>query len=80
VARAARAFADRPHDLLDGLTVDLGDAWFNLRPSNTEPLLRLNVEADTAERVEAVVHEVLATLATVTGAADGVPPTEDLHD
>jgi phosphomannomutase len=80
VARAARAFADRPHDLLDGLTVDLGDAWFNLRPSNTEPLLRLNVEADTTERVEAVVHEVLATLATVAGAADGVPPTEDLHD
>ena len=79
VARAARAFADRPHDLLDGLTVDLGDAWFNLRPSNTEPLLRLNVEADTTERVEAVVHEVLATLATVAGAADGVPPDADLH-
>ncbi|CAN5648357.1 phosphomannomutase/phosphoglucomutase [soil metagenome] len=32
-------------DHLDGLTVDLGDRWFNLRPSNTEPLLRLNVEA-----------------------------------
>lgn len=32
-------------DHLDGLTVDLGDWWFNLRPSNTEPLLRLNVEA-----------------------------------
>ena len=34
-------------DHLDGLTrVNLGDWWFNLRPSNTEPLLRLNVEAD----------------------------------
>ena len=32
-------------DRLDGLTVDLGDWWFNLRPSNTEPLLRLNLEA-----------------------------------
>jgi phosphomannomutase len=32
-------------DYLDGLTVDYGDWWFNLRPSNTEPLLRLNVEA-----------------------------------
>lgn len=32
-------------DHLDGLTVDFGDWWFNLRPSNTEPLLRLNVEA-----------------------------------
>ncbi|MFE1987860.1 hypothetical protein [Streptomyces mirabilis] len=33
-------------DRLDGLAVELGDGrWFNLRPSNTEPLLRLNVEA-----------------------------------
>ena len=32
-------------DRLDGLTVDCGDWWFNLRPSNTEPLLRLNLEA-----------------------------------
>jgi len=36
-------------DHLDGLTVDLGDWWFNLRPSNTEPLLRLNVEANDEE-------------------------------
>ena len=35
-------------DRLDGLTVDRGDWWFNLRPSNTEPLLRLNVEAPDA--------------------------------
>ena len=34
-------------DRLDGLTVDHGDWWYNLRPSNTEPLLRLNVEART---------------------------------
>ncbi len=40
-ARGARGSADR----LDGLTVDRGDWWYNLRPSNTEPLLRLNVEA-----------------------------------
>ena len=32
-------------DRLDGLTVDFGSWWFNLRPSNTEPLLRLNLEA-----------------------------------
>jgi phosphomannomutase len=38
-------------DDLDGITVDMGDWWFNLRPSNTEPLLRLNLEArDAAER------------------------------
>ncbi|MEI6253136.1 MAG: phosphomannomutase/phosphoglucomutase [Mycobacteriaceae bacterium] len=43
-------------DHLDGVTVDLGDgAWFNLRTSNTEPLLRLNVEAPTAEKVDAIV-------------------------
>jgi phosphomannomutase len=40
-------------DRLDGLTVDLGDWWFNLRPSNTEPLLRLNLEAATPEACEA---------------------------
>ena len=39
-------------DHLDGLTVDLGDWWFNLRPSNTEPLLRLNVEAGDRETME----------------------------
>ncbi|MBU8809961.1 phosphomannomutase/phosphoglucomutase [Mycolicibacterium goodii] len=46
-------------DHLDGVTVDLGDdCWFNLRSSNTEPLLRLNVEARTTEEVEAVVDRV----------------------
>ena len=46
---------------LDGLTVDLPDgSWFNLRPSNTEPLLRLNVEARDADGVAAVRDEVLA--------------------
>ena len=39
-------------DHLDGLTVDLGDWWFNLRPSNTEPLLRLNVEGKNRETME----------------------------
>ena len=39
------------------MTVDLGDgSWFNLRSSNTEPLLRLNVEARTTEDVDAVVQ------------------------
>jgi phosphomannomutase len=41
----AEHYADAAQDRLDGLTVDLGDWWFNLRPSNTEPLLRLNLEA-----------------------------------
>jgi phosphomannomutase len=47
-------------DRLDGLTVDLGEWWFNLRPSNTEPLLRLNLEAPTAADVESHVAEVKA--------------------
>ena len=41
----AGKYAGADQDRLDGLTVDLGDWWFNLRPSNTEPLLRLNLEA-----------------------------------
>jgi phosphomannomutase len=60
--RVAAAFADRATatDHLDGLTVDLPDgSWFNLRPSNTEPLLRLNVEAPDAERMAALRDEVL---------------------
>ncbi len=46
-------------DRLDGLTVDHGDWWYNLRPSNTEPLLRLNVEAASDEACRAHVDEVL---------------------
>jgi phosphomannomutase len=49
------------HDELDGLTMRLPDgSWFNLRPSNTEPLLRLNVEAADAAAVAALRDEVLA--------------------
>jgi phosphomannomutase len=46
-------------DHLDGLTVDYGDWWFNLRPSNTEPLLRLNVEAGDRETMERERDELL---------------------
>jgi len=60
IERVAEAYADHPQDRLDGLTVDLGDWWFNLRPSNTEPLLRLNLEARTREECDAHVAEVRA--------------------
>lgn len=60
----ASSFSDAHHDLLDGLTVDLGDGWFNVRPSNTEPLLRLNVEAGTDGRVEQIVADVESALGT----------------
>ncbi|MFD4469014.1 phosphomannomutase/phosphoglucomutase [Rhodococcus sp. NPDC058505] len=64
-AAVLEAFAARTVsvDRLDGVTVDLGDgAWFNLRASNTEPLLRLNVEARTRAEVDALVAEVLAVV------------------
>lgn len=57
------AFADRATavDRLDGVTVQLPDhAWFNLRASNTEPLLRLNVEARSPEEVDGLVTEILS--------------------
>ena len=49
-------------DRMDGLTVDLGSWWFNLRPSNTEPLLRLNLEAATAAECRTHTDEVLALI------------------
>ncbi|MDP6162266.1 MAG: phosphomannomutase/phosphoglucomutase, partial [Acidimicrobiales bacterium] len=49
-------------DWLDGLTVDLGDWWFNLRPSNTEPLLRLNIEANDNKICEHAIEEVRTLL------------------
>jgi phosphomannomutase len=60
IDRVAKAYADLPQDRLDGLTVDAGPWWFNLRPSNTEPLLRLNLEARTEDECAARVAEVRA--------------------
>ena len=60
--RVEASMFDADMDHLDGLTVDWGEAWFNLRPSNTEPLLRLNVEAATAERVVEITETVRRVL------------------
>lgn len=49
-------------DHLDGLTISHADWWFNLRASNTEPLLRLNVEASAKSRMESVRDDVLNTI------------------
>lgn len=49
-------------DHLDGLTVDYGEGWFNLRPSNTEPLLRLNAEAATEAGLSDIVENVSKVL------------------
>ena len=61
VEAVLKAFGTRIQsiDHLDGVTVDLGEgSWFNLRSSNTEPLLRLNVEGRSVEDVDAVVEQV----------------------
>ncbi len=60
IERVAAAYKDLAQDRLDGLTVDCGQWWFNLRPSNTEPLLRLNLEAPDAASCEKHTAEVLA--------------------
>jgi phosphomannomutase len=62
IEAVAAAFADQNEDFLDGLTVDLDEWWFNLRPSNTEPLLRLNLEAQTEPACERHTAEVLALI------------------
>jgi phosphomannomutase len=49
-------------DDLDGITVDLGQWWFNLRPSNTEPLLRLNLEAPNQIERDRHLEEVLGLI------------------
>lgn len=54
----AKAFKDEETDTLDGLTVRFKDAWCNVRPSNTEPLLRLNAEAKTQKELDELVAKV----------------------
>jgi phosphomannomutase len=61
-AAVGAAFADAEQDRVDGLTVSWSDRWFNLRPSNTEPVLRLNVEAPDAAGVEELVARVRAAV------------------
>jgi len=56
------AFPGAAVDHLDGLTIDLGDRWFNLRPSNTEPKLRLNAEAPDAAAVDDLVSAVASII------------------
>src|SRR5687767_4027046 len=62
IEEIATAFRDGRQDRLDGLTVEFDDWWCNVRPSNTEPLLRLNVEAKTPELLAAKSEELLALI------------------
>jgi phosphomannomutase len=54
----ARKYGQGQHDDLDGVTIQFRDWWFNVRPSNTEPLLRLNAEAKTAELLDEKLAEL----------------------
>jgi phosphomannomutase len=63
IGEIERRFKDGDVDHLDGLTVEYPSWWFNLRPSNTEPLLRLNLEADSEELMKQRLEEVGQLLA-----------------
>ena len=62
LAEIEAAYPDAEIDHLDGITVAYPDWWFNVRPSNTEPLLRLNVEADSADILKSRTDELLALI------------------
>lgn len=58
LAKITETFTDGEIDSLDGLTVQYPNGWFNVRPSNTEPLLRLNAEAKTKAELDELVAKV----------------------
>jgi phosphomannomutase len=62
IQRIALAFPDRVVDRLDGLTINFDHWRFNARPSNTEPLLRLNVEAESADLLKEKTEELLGLI------------------
>jgi phosphomannomutase len=63
LAQLEERYADAEEiDHLDGVTIQYAEWWCNVRPSNTEPLLRLNVEADTPELLERKTAELLALI------------------
>ena len=62
IERISEQYSECGQDRLDGLTVDCGDWWFNLRPSNTEPLLRLNLEAADRSSCDDAVGTLLAQI------------------
>jgi phosphomannomutase len=65
LALVAEGFTDAGQDQTDGLTIEWDDRWFNLRPSNTEPVLRLNVEAGDAAAVAELVDRVRSIVGAV---------------
>jgi phosphomannomutase len=64
-----KLYAGRPQNLLDGVSVDLGEAWIHVRRSNTEPVMRINVEARTEEHAERLAAEVRAHVKEALGSS-----------
>jgi len=62
IDRVAQHYPAERQDRLDGITVEFDDWWFNVRPSNTEPLLRVNVEVNNEELLKEKTAEVLALI------------------
>jgi phosphomannomutase len=62
--KVAEHFKDAELNKMDGITLTFKDGWLNLRPSNTEPLLRLNAEADTQAKLDKYVSEVQKIIKT----------------
>lgn len=62
-AKLSATFKDADQDMLDGLTVNYPDVWFNLRASNTEPVMRLNAEAKTQIQLDELVAKVTGLIA-----------------
>lgn len=59
IDKISATFSGEQQDTLDGLTVNFANGWFNVRPSNTEPVLRFNAEAATKEELDTIVNNVL---------------------
>lgn len=62
IERIAKEFPAAEQDQLDGLTISFPDMWFNVRPSNTEPLLRLNAEAKTQLQLDDLITKVIRVI------------------
>ena len=65
VEEIAAAYASGRQDRTDGLTIEFDDWWFNVRPSNTEPLLRLNLEAPDRDECDQHVAQLLALITSL---------------
>lgn len=65
LARLRQVFSDGTQDELDGLTVNYPDSWFIVRPSNTEPVIRLNVEATSQEALDGLLARVSSVITSL---------------